>query len=74
METELLHQILDQSGWLLGVSLLVSVAFGVLCGVIAARRGAKWVFWSVMGFAFGPFAVPFVFLSKKPGDKVAGSR
>jgi len=74
METELLNQILEQSGWVLLVSLLISVAFGVLCGVIAARRGTKWVFWSVMGFAFGPFAVSFVFVGKKSEDKKPESR
>lgn len=61
---EMLDQLLARSGSLLVVSLLVSLACALLCGLIAARRQARWVYWSVMGFAFGPFALPFVFLAK----------
>jgi ABC-type dipeptide/oligopeptide/nickel transport system permease component len=61
---EMLDQLLARSGSLLVVSLLVSLACALLCGFIAARRQARWVYWSVMGFAFGPFALPFVFLAK----------
>jgi ABC-type dipeptide/oligopeptide/nickel transport system permease component len=64
MEAELLNQLLTQSQSLLIVSLVVSLACAVLCGVIAARRRLRWVYWSVMGFAFGPFALPFVFLAR----------
>jgi len=69
---EMLDQLLARSGSLLVVSLLVSLACALLCGLIAARRQARWVYWSVMGFAFGPFALPFVFLAKPkspPSDK-----
>jgi len=69
MTEELLNQILEQSATMLIVALLISIAFGVLCGYLAARRGGRWVFWSVMGFAFGPFAIPFVFFGKKPGTR-----
>jgi len=69
MTEELLNQLFDMSSSLLIVSLLISVAFGALCGVLAKRRDGRWVFWSVMGFAFGPFAVPFVFFKKKPETK-----
>lgn len=70
MELELLNQMLAQSQSLLVVSLLISLACAVLCGVIAARRRLRWVYWSAMGFAFGPFALPFVFLvkPKRPED------
>jgi ABC-type dipeptide/oligopeptide/nickel transport system permease component len=61
---EQLEQILAQSQSLLVISLLVSLAFAVLCGLIAARRKLRWVYWTVMGFAFGPFALPFVLLAK----------
>ncbi|MEK7758430.1 MAG: hypothetical protein AAB304_02330 [Pseudomonadota bacterium] len=64
MDVELLEQLLAQSQSLLVISLLISLACAVLCGVIAARRQARWVYWSVMGFAFGPFALPFVFMAK----------
>lgn len=61
---EQLEQILAQSQSLLVMSLLFSLAFAVLCGFIAARRKLRWIYWTVMGFAFGPFALPFVFLAK----------
>ena len=35
-----------------------------LCHYIAKHRGAKPVFWGLMGFLFGPLAIPFVFLSR----------
>jgi hypothetical protein len=73
MEPELLNQLLKESGPLLLVSLLISVGCALLCGVIAARRRARWVYWSVMGFAFGPFALPFVFMAKPKPPKDATS-
>ncbi len=70
MDMELLAQLLEQSRPLLVISLLVSLACAVLCGIIAARRQARWVYWSAMGFVFGPFALPFVFMAKprRPED------
>jgi hypothetical protein len=67
MDADTLNQLLEQSGPLLFVSLLITVACAALCGYIAARRGANRVFWLAMGFAFGPLAIPFVFLAKKTG-------
>ena len=64
MDEQMLRQVLEQSGPLLIISLFISAGCALLCGVIAARRKARWVYWSVMGFAFGPFALPFVFFSK----------
>lgn len=64
MEQDLLNQLMQQSGPLLVISLLISAGCALLCGVIAARRRARWVYWSVMGFAFGPFALPFVFMAR----------
>jgi len=61
---ELFNQMLAQSQSLLIVSLLISISCAVLCGILAARRGGRWVYWSVMGFVFGPFALPLVFLVK----------
>lgn len=68
MEQELMNQLIQQSGPLLIVSLLIAVGCALLCGFIASRRRGRWVYWSVMGFAFGPFALPFVFMAK-PSDK-----
>lgn len=76
MDADTLNQLLEQSGSLLFVSLLITVACAALCGYIAARRGANRVFWLAMGFAFGPFAIPFVFLAKranKPRDPSTGA-
>jgi ABC-type dipeptide/oligopeptide/nickel transport system permease component len=64
MEMEMLNQLLEQSQSLLIISLLISVGCALLCGLIAAHRKARWVYWSIMGFAFGPFALPFVFMAK----------
>lgn len=61
---ESIEQLLVQSQSLLVISLLISLACAVLCGLIAARRQARWVYWSIMGFAFGPFALPFVLMAK----------
>ena len=53
---------------LLLASAAINIACIFLCHEIAKRRGASPVFWGVMGALFGPFAVPFVLLSKsKPG-------
>jgi ABC-type dipeptide/oligopeptide/nickel transport system permease component len=72
MDMELIEEMLAQSQSLLIISLLISFACAVLCGVIAARRNLRWVYWSVMGFAFGPFALPFVFLARRKGpDKTS---
>lgn len=54
---------------LLILALLVSLLFALVCGFVAARRKADRVFWSVMGFAFGPLAIPFVFLAKPKAAK-----
>lgn len=43
---------------------LLSLAFGFLLRFIAQKREANTVFWFVMGFVFGPLALPFVFFSK----------
>ena len=34
------------------------------CHYIAKKRGAKPVFWGLMGGIFGPLAIPFAFTSK----------
>jgi hypothetical protein len=48
--------------------LFALIALNVLsvfvCHFIARQRGAKAVFWGLMGALFGPLAIPFVFLSR----------
>ena len=46
------------------IGCLISFSFGYLLGSIAEKRGANVVFWAVMGAVIGPFAIPFVFLTK----------
>jgi len=40
----------------------------VVCHMIAKSRGAKPVFWGLMGALFGPFAIPFAYRSKAHVD------
>ena len=40
------------------------IASALLCHYVAKQRGANPVFWGMMGLLFGPFAFPFVFMSK----------
>jgi hypothetical protein len=48
--------------------LITSIAIGIICIVvchqIAKCRGAKPVFWALMGGLFGPFAIPFALMLK----------
>ena len=53
------------------VVLVISLGFAGLLSVIAAKRGSNKTFWAVMGFLFGPFAIPFVLFSKKSDPKNA---
>jgi hypothetical protein len=41
----------------------------VICHFIAKARGANTTYWGIMGGIFGPFAIPFVFLSKPQSNK-----
>jgi hypothetical protein len=45
------------------VFILVSIFSIFACHYVAKQRGAKPIFWGVMGLIFGPFAIPFVFLA-----------
>jgi len=44
------------------IFVIVFVASAVICHQLAARWGMKPVLWGVLGFLFGPFAVPFVLI------------
>ena len=57
-----------------------AVAISILCVLsafilwhMAENRGANTLFWAIMGAVFGPFAIPFVFLTKKIPAKSTGS-
>lgn len=47
-----------------GITLAISLLFAGILYLIAAKRGAHKAYWAVMGFLFGPFAIPFVFFAK----------
>jgi hypothetical protein len=46
------------------ISSIVFISCAILLWFIADKRGANTFFWAVMGAVFGPFAIPFVFLTK----------
>lgn len=46
------------------IFIAVLIVSAIVCHLIARARGANAVFWGVMGALFGPFAIPFVFMSK----------
>jgi hypothetical protein len=43
----------------------ICLACAYLLWQIADRRGGNTKFWAIMGAIFGPFAIPFIFLTKK---------
>jgi hypothetical protein len=47
------------------ILIILSLVFAGLLYLIAEKRGADKVFWAIMGFLFGPFAIPFVFFAKR---------
>ena len=48
--------------------LVVWILSAVLVRNIAIKRGANSFAWTVTGFSVGPFAIPFVFFSRKKRD------
>ncbi len=48
---------------------IICIASAWLLWGIANKRGANTLFWTVMGAVFGPFAIPFVFLTKNNSAK-----
>jgi len=49
---------------LIFLALTSSLISAFICYYNARRRNANYVFWSVMGIAFGPLAIPFSFFSR----------
>jgi len=45
------------------VVLLVSIGFAILLHMLARRGNRNPVIWAVLGFAFGPLAIPFLYLT-----------
>jgi len=48
---------------------IICILCAFLLWHIANRRGANTRFWAIMGAVFGPFAIPFVFLTKNNSSK-----
>lgn len=53
------------------ITSIISISCAFLLWNIADRRGANTKAWAIMGAVFGPFAIPFVFLTKKEASKSA---
>jgi hypothetical protein len=47
------------------ILLIISFCFAGILYLIADKRGSNKIFWGIMGFFFGPFAIPFVFFAKR---------
>lgn len=52
----------------------ICIACAFLLWHIAERRGANTRLWAIMGAVFGPFAIPFVFLTKNSSSKNTHSK
>jgi len=50
------------------IILLFSILFGLLLRGTAVKREANQIFWFVMGFVFGLFALPFIVLVRREHD------
>jgi hypothetical protein len=47
------------------ILIIISFFFAGILYLIAEKRGADKIFWTIMGLFFGPFAMPFVFFAKR---------
>ena len=52
------------------ILIALNIASIFVCHYIAKSRGAKPVFWGVMGALFGPLAIPFAFMAKPGSSKL----
>jgi len=53
---------------------IICISCAWLLWNIAYKRGVNTLFWAVMGAVFGPFAIPFVFLTKNSSSKSTQSK
>ena len=72
--TETSVSTVPRSDFMIPLAILgIGIASAIVCYVVADRRGANAFLWGVMGFLFGPFALPFVLLvRRKPHDEEKG--
>ena len=61
---------------MLGVIIIsiICMACAFLLWYIADKRGANTWYWAFMGALFGPFAIPFIFLTKNNSSKSTQSK
>ncbi|XQW83592.1 hypothetical protein ACOYR1_10530 [Thalassotalea piscium] len=50
------------------IFLVLNILSVSVCYYIAKSRKAQSYFWAFMGAVFGPFAIPFIFLSKPEAE------
>ncbi len=48
--------------------IIVLLFCALICYIVAKIRRADTVYWTLLGLALGPFAIPFVFFSKSEED------
>jgi hypothetical protein len=53
---------------------VLCIASAFLLWSMANKRGANTLFWATMGALFGPFAIPFIFLTKKNAPESVESK
>jgi hypothetical protein len=53
------------------ILIVLNIASIFVCHYIAKSRGAKPVFWGVMGAIIGPLAIPFAFMVKPSSSNPA---
>ena len=47
------------------IIIMIPIGCAVLLWFMADKRGLNTLFWAMMGAVFGPFAIPFIFLTKE---------
>ncbi|MBI3776947.1 MAG: hypothetical protein HY273_15620 [Gammaproteobacteria bacterium] len=65
MPPELATDIVAELPMLIFTSLLFSIPFALAGYWVARKRGLKVRYWTILGFALGPFVLPFLLFAKK---------
>jgi hypothetical protein len=50
---------------LLVITIVISLLFALMLYGLAVWRGVNRRYWTIMGFLFGPFVIPFIFFAKR---------
>ena len=45
--------------------IIIPLGCAVLLWFMAGKRGQNTLIWAILGAVFGPFAIPFIFLTKE---------